>query len=504
MNNKLRCSLWNVCSLNKKVNEVMEHLSDHECDIAFFTETWLTLERNRITADIKDHGFTLKHNIRNNPEKERGGGVGIAFKSTFSPTQVVSKLFTSFEHTVVKLPCVNNKSIILISIYRLQYVPIATFLDEFADLLEMYTVLHNSFVIAGDINIHVESEEPASRKFHELMDLFELKQHAVGPTHVMGHTIDVVITRNKNNLISDVVVTNYKLSHHFLIDFVFNAVPSQVFTKTITYRSIKSIDKEALREDITNSYDNRHQCVEVGEKVNTYNAVMKEVLDKHAPVKTKVIRIKSHAPWFDAEYASLRRRRRIAEKKYRNSKTQEDKDEYRALQKQTTDLALEKKKMYVNEKLEDKSSKTLYTVVNNLLDNNKEIVLPSSHSNPDLANEFRKFFSEKIEKIRASIKQTPQQETHIIPPNIVPLSQFRLATADEIRQISMSFEIKCSPDDPLPATVLKENLDLFIPYWLEIVNLSLESGNMDNLKNAVIFPLIKELGSLVDKETFSF
>ena len=86
MNNKLRCSLWNVCSLNKKVNEVMEHLSDHECDIAFFTETWLTSERNRITADIKDHGFTLKHNIRNNPEKERGGGgVGIAFKSTFLP-----------------------------------------------------------------------------------------------------------------------------------------------------------------------------------------------------------------------------------------------------------------------------------------------------------------------------------------------------------------------------------------------------------------------------------
>ena len=169
---------------------------------------------------------------------------------------------------------------------------------------------------------------------------------------------------------------------------------------------------------------------------------MKEVLDKHAPVKTKVIRIKSHVPWFDAEYTSLRRRRRIAEKKYRNSKTQEDKDEYRALQKQTTDLALETKKMYVNKKLEDKSSKTLYTVVNNLLDNNKEIVLPSSHSNPDLANEFRKFFSEKIEKIRASIKQTPQQETHIIPPNIVPLSQFRLATADEIRQISMSFEIK--------------------------------------------------------------
>ena len=77
-----------------------------------------------------------------------------------------------------------------------------------------------------------------------------------------------------------------------------------------------------------------------------------------------------------------------------------------------------------------------------------------------------------------------------------------IATADELKQIVMTYGIKCSPDDPVPAFLLKENVDVFIPYWLEIVNLSLQVGSMDCLKSAVIIPLIKELGALVDKENF--
>ena len=64
----------------------------------------------------------------------------------------------------------------------------------------------------------------------------------------------------------------------------------------------------------------------------------------------------------------------------------------------------------------------------------------------------------------------------------------------------MSFRIKCSPDDPVPAMLLKENLSTFVPIWLEIVNLSLETGSMECLKDAVLFPLIKQLDSFTDIE----
>ena len=88
------------------------------------------------------------------------------------------------------------------------------------------------------------------------------------------------------------------------------------------------------------------------------------------------------APWFDAEYASLRRQRRKAEKKHRQTGQIDDKEEYITLRRQTTALSKTKKESYISDKLKlDKSSKNLYTIVNNLLDNNNESLLPTSQSN---------------------------------------------------------------------------------------------------------------------------
>ena len=69
----------------------MEHLTDNKPDVVFLTETWLTSEKNNITAEIKDYGYELLHKIRKNREKERGGGVGTLVKSRISAKPVISK-----------------------------------------------------------------------------------------------------------------------------------------------------------------------------------------------------------------------------------------------------------------------------------------------------------------------------------------------------------------------------------------------------------------------------
>ena len=45
-----------------------------------------------------------------------------------------------------------------------------------------------------------------------------------------------------------------------------------------------------------------------------YNVVMAEVLEKHAPLKSKTVKLVPDVPWFDIEYKNLRRLRRKAEK----------------------------------------------------------------------------------------------------------------------------------------------------------------------------------------------
>ena len=53
--------------------------------------------------------------------------------------------------------------------------------------------------------------------------------------------------------------------------------------------------------------------------------------------------------------------------------------------------------------------------------------------------------------------------------------------------------IKTSPEDPLPQPLLKSNLEVLLPYILDLVNLSLSLGDISGLKESIINPIIKKL-----------
>ena len=72
------------------------------------------------------------------------------------------------------------------------------------------------------------------------------------------------------------------------------------------------------------------------------------------------------------------------------------------------------------------------------------------------------------------------------------LSDFAPTDIEEVKGIISKHGIKTSYEDPLPRTVLKENLDLLLPIWFKVINKSLSSGNFDGFKQAIITPLIKD------------
>ena len=482
----------------------MEHLLDCNPDVIFLTETWLTSEKNNITAEVKNYGYELYHKIRKQREKDRGGGVGTLVKSDIKCKPIPSKEYHSFECCITRVPLKNNKYLLLIVVYRLQFVPIAEFIEEFNELLETFTVLYEDFIIAGDVNIHVETDECAARKFNELIELYDLKQHVVGPTHIAGHTIDVVVSPNRNYYVTDVNIRKIEPIHHFLIEFKVSATAVSSSTKVITYRDLKNIDSAAFNKELSERLQARQKTEDMVEKVSEYNSIVTGLLNKHAPIKQKAIKIVPTAPWFDSEYRSLRKQRRKAEKKYRKNKLPEDKAIYTQLRKATTDVAREKKRSHVSQKIAQGSTKSLYSMVNKLIDNTKEAVLPTAESDVDLANKFLLFFKQKIEKIRAKFPsgKTGSEDVSTPNPNIEKLSAFSPTTEEELRMIITKFGMKCSPEDPLPATILSSYLDTLLPVWMDIVNLSMSIGSMASLKSAVILPLIKELTSSTDIDNF--
>ena len=184
----------------------MEHIVDRKSDIVFLTETWLQSDKNSITAEIKTYGYKLLHDRRKDRKKETGGGVGILIKAGLMAKQQPARHFESFEYTVVNLAVANKKKLLLISIYRVLFVTETVFFTDLAELLDEIVVSNEPFVIAGDVNIHVETDDQYARKFHELLDLYDIKQHITEPTHRKRHTLDVVLTPNRKDYLHNLSI----------------------------------------------------------------------------------------------------------------------------------------------------------------------------------------------------------------------------------------------------------------------------------------------------------
>ena len=67
----------------------------------------------------------------------------------------------------------------------------------------------SNLLVAGDFNFHMDNiSNNDTRRFLDLLEVADLKQHVEGPTHVAGHTIDLLITRS-----SDTFSEQYKDRH---------------------------------------------------------------------------------------------------------------------------------------------------------------------------------------------------------------------------------------------------------------------------------------------------
>ncbi len=101
---------------------------DRRSDIVFLTETWLQSDKNSVTAEAKSFGYKFLHDRRKDRAKEGGGGVGVLVKEALSSKQLPVKHYTSFEHTIVKISLANNKTLFVVTVYRLQFVETSTFI----------------------------------------------------------------------------------------------------------------------------------------------------------------------------------------------------------------------------------------------------------------------------------------------------------------------------------------------------------------------------------------
>ena len=203
----------NSHSINNKSTIIKDYVVETDVDVMALTETWLTpdSEFDFAIRDTTPSQYAFLHNPRIN---RSGGGVGLLYKSSLKvERQNQTETFKSFEYFEVILSNVTVTRIIIV--YRPPQsknncVSNSLFFEEFPVLLEHLATASGKLIMLGDFNFHVDDTDNASAmKFLDIVNCFNLAQHITVPTHKDGHTLDLIITRNDEDLISDIDVHNH-------------------------------------------------------------------------------------------------------------------------------------------------------------------------------------------------------------------------------------------------------------------------------------------------------
>ena len=486
---------------------MLEYFGDTSCDICLVQETFLKEADKAILKEIADLGWS----ILSNPRKHRsGGGIAILYKPdiVLKSNEKVTK-YKSYQVMEAVLSC-SSGLVRLVNIYRPPYTKKARFtesmfLEEFDDYLSGLIHKPGQPIIAGDFNIHVERPEDLyPKKFLDLLSSYNLHQCVpLVATHNMGGTLDLVITAE--NMLKKFqgpveVVASGTNSDHYLVFFDVELKIKSTQTEEAlytSYRNFNNIDVNDFKQDIMDSDLGKQDFSDTLEDaVSLYNRVLTELMDKHCPVIKKRIK-KNDTPWRDLELRVLRRKRRVAERAWRKGKG--GREIYIDLRDEFDVLDFKKRSQYSRQSLRAYwgDTKTLYKKLNRLLGNVSKD-LPTNNDPAKLSEDFKDFFAEKVNKIRADIEDEAEDLVlgvdDQIPPGVINnLSSFSTITLEDVEKKIKSMSNKFCSLDPIPTFLLKSCSDVLSPIILHIVNSSIATAEFPAyMKKAVVKPTLKK------------
>ena len=276
----------NVNSLQHKFEELCTILKNNLVDCLFVSESKLNTSHPNAQFEIENYRTYRRDNIHDN-----GGGL-ICFVRSDLPT---------YEEKFDSHPCESLTIIVQFqkskwafsAAYRKPSLPerhLSTSLDI---VIEKCMDITNNIAIVGDLNCNMLRE--GSNAVKSLCDDFNLTNVIETPTcfkTTPPTLLDVFLVSNKKN-VKHSTVTPCPLSdfHHF-VTAVFDIMVPRREKRQVIYRSFKFFDKDLFNRDLQRTPFQAAECLDPDDQCYFIGQLYKQVLDEHAPMKTKTVRPK--------------------------------------------------------------------------------------------------------------------------------------------------------------------------------------------------------------------
>ena len=210
----------------------------------------------------------------------------------------------------------------------------------------------------------------------------------------------------------------------------------------------------------------------VDDLVKLYSVVLlTDLLDRHCPVVKVRRRARQRTPWFDADCRAARRRARVAERRFRRSRSDEDRQACEERLKAMRSLYEEKNSNYWrNEIAASKCDTTrLWRTFEGVL-GEASVADTDAHT----ADDFTAFFKDKVEAVRASTAATPLYD---VPYRLTPtIAEWSIVTSEEVEKLIGSALNKTCQLDPAPTWLVKDMRGLLSPFISLLFSKSLTTG----------------------------
>ena len=166
--------------------------------------------------------------------------------------------------------------------------------------------------------------------------------------------------------------------------------------QVISTRNLKDMDMNEFRNRIKNIVENVISSDSGFESsYNEFKGSAESLLDELAPITTRNVHRKTGPKWVDEEFKKARAERRKLEKSWRKSKMEEDNQLYVTQRNICAQLSISKQQRFFSNIVDASSNKqkSLFKVVDEVLDKKAERVLPAHDDPYTLPNEFNQYLS---------------------------------------------------------------------------------------------------------------
>ena len=220
--------------------------------------------------------------------------------------------------------------------------------------------------------------------------------------------------------------------------------------------------------------------------IDSYNSVSSALLDSHAPVISLTLVLRKHKPWYNATLRHEKRKLRRLERK-RDRITD---SKLRVAVQQYSTLLRTTRNSYYNNVLRDADCKAVHNIAAELMGEHTAMPRPECSDDAELATKFSSYFKDKISDIHKSLSP-PKDIVHL--PSVHQMADLAHITPAEVERSLKSSKIKTSALDPLPGTLVKNNIHVVSGPISRIINKSIANATVpSSLKHSVITPIYKK------------